>query len=132
MRLRRPPWLRSLRALAKHPFVHIGRALDEFNAFIFAANQEPNHPEIHQGDFAQIQNSVSAATTHCRSNAGDKVRLNSPDQPQSGHASIRVFLNPQHLVLFSPARRQWFGSPCQSSKPTVVVAVNLVRFDTCH
>ena len=129
MRLRRPPWLRSLRALAKHPFVHIGRALDEFNAFIFAANQEPNHPEIHQGDFAQIQNSVSAAITHCRSNAGDKVRLNSADQSQSGYASIAVFLNPEHLL---PAPR--CADRGLSRRPifetTIVVAVSPILCDT--
>ena len=38
---------------AKHPFPHIVSAFGEFNALVFAANQEPNHPEIHQGDFAQ-------------------------------------------------------------------------------
>jgi hypothetical protein len=91
--------LRTLRALANNPFAHIGRALDEFDALIFAANKEPNHLKIHEGDFAQIQDFVCAAITHCRSNAGDKVRLNSADQPQSGHASITVFLNPQHFAL---------------------------------
>ena len=37
------------------------RAFGEFNALVFAANQEPNHSKIHQGDFDQIQNSVPAA-----------------------------------------------------------------------
>jgi hypothetical protein len=42
----RRPDLPSLRALAKHPLAHLGRALDEFNAIILAANQEPNHPNV--------------------------------------------------------------------------------------
>jgi hypothetical protein len=75
--------------------------LDEFNALLLAVNQEPNHPNVDQGDFSQIQNFMCAAITHCGSNAGDKVRLNSADQPQSRHTSIAVSLNPQHFS-FSP------------------------------
>jgi hypothetical protein len=39
--------LPALGALAKNPFAHIGGALDEFNALIFAGNQELNYPEVH-------------------------------------------------------------------------------------
>jgi hypothetical protein len=42
----RRPDLPSLGALAKHPLAHIGRALDEFNAIILAANQEPNNSKV--------------------------------------------------------------------------------------
>jgi hypothetical protein len=93
--------LPSLCALAKHPLPHIGRALDEFNALLLAAIQEPNHPNVDQGNFAQIQNYVSAAITHCRLNADDKVRLNSAAQPQFSHAG---FLDPQHFRAHLVAR----------------------------
>jgi hypothetical protein len=45
--LPRLPRLPSLRALAKNPFAHIGRALNQFNALIFAPDQKTDHPEIH-------------------------------------------------------------------------------------
>src|SRR5206468_3040738 len=51
----RRPGLRSLGALAKNPLAHVGRALYEFNALVFAADQEPNHRDVHQGDLAQVQ-----------------------------------------------------------------------------
>src|SRR5215471_2641785 len=63
--------LHSLRAFAENPLTHIGRALNQFNALIFAANQEPNHHEVHQSDFAQVQNLTFAAIPNCRLNGGD-------------------------------------------------------------
>ena len=56
--------LRSLGALAKNPFAHVGRASNQFNPNVFAANQKPNHPEVHQGDLAKIQNCTLAAIVH--------------------------------------------------------------------
>jgi len=84
----------SLRALAKNPLAHIRRALNQFNALIFATNQETNRHEVHQSDFAQVQHFTVAATTHCRLNRGDMVRLNPTAQPQSGHTSMAILFNP--------------------------------------
>src|SRR4030095_15709067 len=85
--------LRSLGALTKHPFANVGRALEELNALVFTANQELNHSEVHQCDLAQVQDFASAVAIHLRLNAGDLVRLNSPAQPQFGHASTVIFFN---------------------------------------
>src|SRR5215471_17356180 len=68
--------LHSLRALAKNPLAHIGRALNQFNALIFAANQETNRIQVHQCDFAHVQNLALAAIIDCRTDAAEKVRLN--------------------------------------------------------
>ena len=48
----------------ENPFAHIGRAFDEFSAFIFAGNQKPNHCDVDQSDFGEIQNLACAAVTH--------------------------------------------------------------------
>src|SRR5215469_3513354 len=65
--------LHSLRALAKNPLAHIGRALNQFNALIFAANQETNCIQVYQCDLAQIQNLSATTIIDRRLNAGDKV-----------------------------------------------------------
>jgi hypothetical protein len=46
MRLR----MGSLGALAKNPLTHVGRALQQFNAVIFAPHQEMNHRDVDKGD----------------------------------------------------------------------------------
>ena len=46
-------WLRlGLGALAKNPLTHVGRALQQFNAVVFAPDQEMNHCDVDQGDLA--------------------------------------------------------------------------------
>ena len=52
--------LRLFSALAEASIRERKRALHQFNALLFAANQEGNHPEIHQGDFTQVQNFAHA------------------------------------------------------------------------
>jgi hypothetical protein len=96
--------LPALRALAKHPLAHIGRALDEFNGVVLAANQEANDPNIDESDFAQIQDCMAAAITQYRFNANDKVRLKAAAQPQSSHISNAVFFDPQHYCAHLLAR----------------------------
>ena len=70
------------------------RAFGEFNALVFAANQEPNHSEIHQGDFDQIQNSVSAAIAdRMLAIRSDSIRPISCNlvTPDRVHTAVRLF-----------------------------------------
>ena len=83
----------SFRSLAKNPLAHIGRALNQFNALIFTANQKSNHPEVHQGDFAQVEDFTLAAITQVRSYAREIIRLNPAAQPQPDHAATAIFFN---------------------------------------
>lgn len=91
--------MRSLRTLAKHPLAHVGRALHQLNALVFAPDQEPNHRNVHQGDLAQVQDFTCTAVIYCRSDAGDTIRLNAAAQPQPADASIGVFFNSQHRLI---------------------------------
>ena len=72
--------------------------MDEFNALIFAADQETDHLKVYQGNFAQVQNFTLTAINHCRLNVAYMARLNPASQSQSGHASIGIFFNLKHLV----------------------------------
>lgn len=74
------PKLRSFNPLAEHPLAHIEGALYQFNALVFASDQEPNHHDVHQRDLAEIQNYACAPVIHCRSNAVDTSRLNTAAQ----------------------------------------------------
>src|SRR5215470_566009 len=94
--------LRFLGTLANYPFAHVGRALHQFNALVFASDQELNHPEVHERDLAQVQDFACAAVIHFRSDVCYMIRANPAAQPQLSHASTTVFFNPQHLTL-SPA-----------------------------
>src|ERR1700757_2349419 len=80
-------WLHSLLTLANDPLAHIERTLDQFNAVVFAANQEPYYLQVHQGDFAEVQNFTLAIFVHRRLNRGDVVRLNPSTQSQPLYAS---------------------------------------------
>src|SRR5260221_14450234 len=91
--------LRSLGALAKNPLTHVGRALLQFNALLFAANQEPNHRYVHQCDLAQVQDFARATVVHFRSNAGDTIRLDAAAEEESRDASVAEFFNPQHRSI---------------------------------
>ena len=79
--------------------MNVGRALHELDAPIVAADQEPNHPEVHQSDIAQVQDIVGAIIIHFRSNAGDLIGLNPPTQSELGHTSAAVLFNSQHFML---------------------------------
>lgn len=52
----RMPGLLTLGTFPLHPFAKICGAMHYLDAFSLAAIQEPNHFDVHQPDFAQIQN----------------------------------------------------------------------------
>jgi hypothetical protein len=105
------PRLLRFGALAKHPFANIRRGLDDFDALILATDQKTDHPDVYQGDLAQIQNFACAAFTQSGANAGDQVRLKSADQAQFRLSSVAVFLHPEHFVLIPRSEdsdQSWF------------------------
>lgn len=69
----------------------------EYNALVFATDEESNRTSVHQGDFAQIEYFASASV-HRLSNARDAIRLNAADQPEIRDTAIGVSFNPEHFV----------------------------------
>jgi hypothetical protein len=89
----------SLGALAKYPLAHPERAFRQFNALVFASDEEANHTEVHQGDFAEVEYFAGVPVLHCLSNAIDTIRLNASDQPEIRDAAIGILFQPEHFML---------------------------------
>ena len=118
--------VRTLGALTKDPLAHVGRASRQFNALLFAANQEINCRHVHQGDLAQFQDFARAAAVHCRSNAGDAIRLNATAEQQPSDASVGLFFPALvHDLLVAGAAK---GAAFPSSHVAVAVVIWLLAW----
>jgi hypothetical protein len=107
--------LRPFGSLAKNPLAHIGRAVNQYNAFILAVTQKSYDLNVHKSDFAQVEDYANSVIIHLSPYVADIRRLNSPTEPQARGVSARLLFNPQHwsTIPFGCGR----GLPIQDHGP---------------